>query len=190
MIFVKNPVPGKVKTRLAKDVGKEKAAEYYKKLLMLTRNVARKSDADKWLWYGDFINIDDLWPIGIFEKKIQNGATLGDRMRKAFYDAFEAGYKKVLIIGSDCPEMSTEILEGAYKALDEHEVVIGPAHDGGYYLLGMQHYYNLFDNVKWSTETVLKETLAKTGTMNLEVKILEELTDIDTIEDLKKFPQL
>ncbi len=190
MIFIKNPIPGKVKTRLGKDIGHEKAVTYYKKLLEITRVTAEATPADKWLWYGDFINEADPWDSSIFTKKLQHTGNLGQRMQMAFEEAFTNGYKKVAIIGSDCPEMTSDILEEAFERLDDCDVVIGPANDGGYYLLAMKSPLPIFDEVDWSTEQVLEQTTDHLKKLGSSYTLLQELTDLDTIDDLKNFPNL
>ncbi len=190
MIFIKNPIPGRVKTRLGKDIGHDKAVTYYKKLLEITRLAAENTQADKWLWYGDFVNETDPWSPSIFHKKLQHQGGLGQRMQHAFLDAFKAGYKKVAIIGSDCPEMSPQILEEAFAKLDETDAVIGPANDGGYYLLAMKKPLPVFENVDWSTGSVLAQTTKHLKKDGLTYSLLQELTDLDTVEDLKHFPNL
>ncbi|MDZ7845461.1 MAG: TIGR04282 family arsenosugar biosynthesis glycosyltransferase [Owenweeksia sp.] len=132
----------------------------------------------------------DDWPASFFEKKLQSGSDLGERMKAAFQQAFEAGFQKVVIIGSDCPEIGAKVIEQAFDQLDETQVVLGPANDGGYYLLGMNGLFNLFDDVNWSTATVRQETCDKVKAANLTFKELPELTDLDTIDDLVKFPKL
>lgn len=190
MIFIKNPIAGKVKTRLGNDIGHDKAVEYYQKLLTITREAANNTQADKWLWYGDFINSGDAWPETDFTKKLQAGNDLGARMKHAFQEAFAQGYRKVCIIGSDCPEMSAEIVEQAFFELEKNDAVIGPANDGGYYLLGMKKLLPIFDNIQWSTETVLTDTIGRLQKLQYSIYILKELTDLDTVEDLKLFPEL
>lgn len=190
MIFVKNPVPGNVKTRLAKDIGDEAATSVYEKLLEITRDASLGLSADRWLWYGDFVNHKDTWDEEHFEKKMQSGETLGDRMGHAFQTAFEAGFEKVVIIGSDCPEMNTDILQKAYEHLDQSEVVLGPASDGGYYLLGMRKFVPVFEEKAWSTANVLASTIADLKKMGIRYELMDELSDIDTIIDLKKFPDI
>jgi hypothetical protein len=190
MIFIKNPIPGKVKTRLGKDIGHEKAVTYYKKLLEITRKAALGTEADRWLWYGDFVNEADAWSQNDFEKKLQHEGDLGQRMKHAFLAAFDKGYEKVAIIGSDCPEMNSEILQKAFVNLESVDAVIGPANDGGYYLLAMKKPLPIFEDVEWSTENVLGQTITHLQNRGLSYLLLEELTDLDTIEDLKHFPEL
>jgi rSAM/selenodomain-associated transferase 1 len=106
-------------------------------------------------------------------------------MKAAFQQAFDQGYRHVLIIGTDCWELRADILEEGLKALDTYEVVIGPAKDGGYYLLGMQKMYrSLFENINWSTSTVFSDTMKEVRNLELEAHVLEVLSDVDTYEDL------
>lgn len=190
MIFIKNPEKGKVKTRLAKDLGDEKALNIYHQLLEITRAETGMVNAKKWLWYSWQIDKDDAWSSKNYVKKKQQAGNLGVKMNAAFQQAFKEGFTKVLIIGSDCPEISKEILDQAFEALENHSVVIGPANDGGYYLLGMQSHYNLFENINWSTDEVMAQTIDRVKEKNLSFALLEELTDLDTINDLKKFDHL
>lgn len=190
LIFIKNPIPGKVKTRLAKDLGNEKAVEYYSKLLMITREASEKSKADKWLCYGDFINEQDDWNTDTFAKKLQQGESLGDRMKLFFKKGFNEGYQRIVIIGSDCPDLVTEDLENAFDILKEKHAVIGPANDGGYYLLGISKDVDLFSNKEWSTESVYEDTLKDFEKLSLSYAELTVKIDLDTIEDLKHFPEL
>lgn len=190
LIFIKNPIPGKVKTRLAKDLGEEKAVKYYKKLLKITRKESEKTDAVKWLCYGDFINENDNWTKEVFVKKQQFGNNLGDRMSSFFKEGFESGFKRIVIIGSDCPDLVSSDLDQAFKILAKADAVIGPANDGGYYLLGLSKNVNLFQDKEWSTESVFKDTLEDFKKENLTFEILAEKIDLDTVEDLKNFPNL
>ena len=161
IIFIKNPVLGKVKTRLAATVGNLKAFEVYKKLLNHTRKITLLIDADKFLFYSDFLNREDEWSNDRFVKHLQKGNDLGERMCNAFEYIFLNKYQKVIIIGSDCIDLSTSVIEDAYMLLDDTDVVIGPAKDGGYYLLGMKNPHQcLFRNVSWSTSQALKQTLS------------------------------
>jgi len=190
MIFIKNPEKGKVKTRLAKDVGDEKALKIYRQLLDLTRRATEKFEAEKWLWYSWYIEKNDNWDGDSYHKKNQAEGNLGEKMKFAFEQAFQQGFKKVVIIGSDCPEIEASLINQAYQALDQQDVVLGPANDGGYYLMGMRSYYNFFEGINWSTEAVLDQTIEKIRQKNLSFALLKELTDLDNIQDLKKFDSL
>lgn len=185
MIFVKNPVAGKVKTRLAKTLGPDKALEIYGELLAHTHRVTKNLAYDKVVYYSDEIIADDIWNEGNFLKVVQEGSDLGKRMLNAFKSAFQKGYKKAVVIGSDCFGITKEIIQDAFDSIPKNNFVIGPTHDGGYYLIGMTALHTiLFKNKKWSSDEVLHDTLTDLRHMNGSYKLLPELTDIDTEEDL------
>lgn len=185
MIFVKNLIPGMVKTRLAKDIGIDKALDVYQELVDHTHKISKKVEVDRAVYYSEYIEVEDLWSEDHFEHKLQKGNTLGEKMSIAFDEAFDS-YKKVVIIGSDCYDLSSKILKEAFEMLEEHDVVVGPAKDGGYYLLGMNDYFpQLFEEKEYSTENVLQELITETEALQLNVYQLPELSDVDTIEDLK-----
>ncbi|MCK6695026.1 MAG: TIGR04282 family arsenosugar biosynthesis glycosyltransferase, partial [Thermoanaerobaculia bacterium] len=138
LIFTKNPVLGKVKTRLAATVGDAEALRIYQLLLEKTRRAALDVEAGRWLFYSDFLEPDDDWPETYFQKKLQTGHDLGERMENAFRQAFASGAGKVVIIGCDCPDLNGVLLQEAFQRLNEADFVLGPATDGGYYLLGMR----------------------------------------------------
>jgi rSAM/selenodomain-associated transferase 1 len=185
IIFVKNAIPGKVKTRLAKTMGEQKAMEVYQQLLKYTHKATHKLPMDKAVYYSDSIETDDIWNTGDYKKFMQEGSDLGKRMLNAFKAGFSKNYKKVIIIGSDCPEITSKIITEAFDALPQNNFVIGPTHDGGYYLLGMSSLYAiLFKNKRWSSDEVLHDTLVDIRNMNGSYKLLKELTDVDTENDL------
>lgn len=191
IIFVRNPEWGKVKTRLAKDIGEEKTLSVYSYLLKITHDLARSIGADKFVYYADTVITNDSWENDQFIKRVQEGNDLGERMMAAFSSLFKQGYTKVIIIGSDCPELTVSLVEEAYQKLDRNEVVIGPATDGGYYLLGMtQLIPKLFRNKKWSTAAVFKDTVNDVAHSGKNCFVLPILSDIDTAEDLGRYPQL
>lgn len=185
MIFAKNPEIGKVKTRLAKTIGDKQALMIYLKLLEHTHMVADKVFADKAIFYSNKVHDFDILDYYKFPKFLQKGKDLGERMERAFGQAFGQHYEKVIIVGSDCYEITTEIIEDALAALDNHNVVVGPAKDGGYYLLGMdRHYPHLFKNKVWSTENVFLDTLLDVQKLKLSYSILPTLSDVDEEKDL------
>lgn len=188
MIFVKNPEKGKVKTRLAATIGEDNAFKVYEDLLKFTHLMVKNIGVKKQVHYSRFINRKDLWEAQNFEKVMQTSGELGERMKAAFKKGFENGFKKIVIIGSDCPELTQEILKNAFKALEKSDTVIGPADDGGYYLLGMNSLFPfLFNNKKWSTSTVFNDTINDVHSHKLTCAILPTLSDIDREEDLVKF---
>lgn len=184
LIFIRNPQSGKVKTRLARTVGDTEALRIYQILLEKTRAAALGVQAERWLFYSDFINTNDDWPESDFSKKIQCRGDLGERMEQAFRKAFGAGAEKVIIIGSDCPELTGEMLQTAFDKLNEADFVLGPVPDGGYYLLGMKALEPpVFHGIEWSTETVLARTLEKIAAVGKACTLLPLLSDVDTEED-------
>lgn len=186
IVFTKNPEKGKVKTRLAKTVGNTKALQVYQKLLRITKSATDQLDVSKQIWYSRFIDDDDIWSDGQYEKHLQKGDNLGLRMQHAFNKAFADGYQKVVIIGSDCSTLTPKLVEDSFQALEKNQAVIGPAKDGGYYLLGTSAFYpSIFEDKSWSTSSVFEETIQKFEEMNLSYKQLSVLNDIDTVEDLK-----
>lgn len=184
IVFVKNPVLGKVKTRLAKGIGEEKALEVYLQLLEITRQVTAQVECTRNVFYSSEIEDDD-WSNTDFQKYLQQGVSLGERMKNAFAKVFEFGAEKVLIIGSDCPKISPKIINQAFEELDRKDVVIGPAKDGGYYLLGMKKPLSfLFENKEWSTDSVFEDTVLDIIENRLSYSRLETLSDVDNIYDL------
>ena len=184
IIFTKNPELGKVKTRLAKTVGDQNALEIYKLLLQHTMEITKNLKVDKYVFYSENIHKKDIWNPDIFRKKLQSGNDLGERMSNAFSEVFSMGYEMAIIIGSDMFDMKTQDLEIAFETLQNHSFVIGPAVDGGYYLLGMKEPNpNIFRDKKWSSDTVLKETLD--DLIQQDYILLKERNDIDHYEDLK-----
>ena len=189
LIFTRNPELGKAKTRLAKTVGDETALEIYKFLLQKTRDISSKVNVDKAVYYSVKIRKNDIWDESIFQKHQQVGEDLGIRMLNAFKNGFDAGYQKVMIIGSDLYDLSSENIQKALLELDSNDVVIGPALDGGYYLLGMNSLQeNIFKNKNWGTETVRKDTLE--DLIDKKVKLLEFKNDIDVYEDIIDIPEI
>jgi rSAM/selenodomain-associated transferase 1 len=187
VVFVKNPELGKVKTRLAAQIGNEKALEIYHGLLNHTHTVATAWEAKVRVYYSDFIPEFDLWDIGFCSKHLQKGDNLGERLLSAVQESFDEDFENVIIIGSDCPKLSTEHLNRALAELKEVDVVIGPAKDGGYYLIGFKEPFPaLFEGKSWSSSQLFDqtlETMIKSGISWYELPIL---SDIDTVEDLER----
>jgi uncharacterized protein len=187
LIFVRNVQIGKVKTRLAKTIGDDKALIVYIHLLNRTAEVAAEANAHKAVFYSEYIEEADEFMVPVFQKYLQNGNDLGDKMKNAFVKAFSRGYQKVVIIGSDCYDLSPSILNDAFEKLNTHDVVMGPATDGGYYLLGMKQLHkSFFENKEWSTNNVLVDTLLDVKNEKLTYFLLPTLTDIDTEEDMNE----
>jgi uncharacterized protein len=188
IIFYRNPELGRVKSRLAEAIGEEKALAVYLKLAAHTRLIASRLEADKVVCYSEYVDTEDNWLSEIFYKDLQTGSDLGERMAHAFEKAFGKGYRSVCLIGTDCPEITTAIVQEAFTRLADHDAVIGPAVDGGYYLIGFKRPVNsVFKNKLWSTDTVFNDTMSDFRKENLRVHLLPVLSDIDEEKDLKNF---
>ncbi len=199
IIFLKYPEPGKVKTRLAVDIGNVKACAIYKLLVeRVIKNIFSKNplthDVHIFFTPPDKENgiKDWLQPILTNNQEIgtkyshQEGNTLGEKMSYAFKQTLQIeGCKRCIIIGTDCPEIDAPLIESAFDILKEKDIVIGPCKDGGYYLLGMSRFLpELFEDIDWSTDRVFKQTMGKVHKNNLSCNVLKTLADIDTQEDL------
>lgn len=185
IIFVRNPVLGKVKTRIAATAGEKEALRIYKALLLHTNTICAGVMADKFVFYSDHPELGDIWKDEVYDKFLQSGITLGEKMKNAFHQVFEKGYSGVLVIGSDCLELSSAMMEDAFTALNDHQAVIGPAKDGGYYLLGLTKMIpGVFENKNWSTATVCADTIADFEKAGLSYVCLPMLNDVDTVEDV------
>ena len=189
MVFVRNPGLGRVKTRLAKTIGDQAALEIYEILSKHTAKIISEIDSDKLIFYSEKIQDNDIWTVINCKKQIQTKGDLGEKMLDAFQYGFSLGYKKIIIIGSDLYSLRPKHIESAFEQLENYDVVIGPALDGGYYLLGLNSVIpEIFKQKQWSTSSILKDTLSDLKKFN--VNLLKPLNDIDTYEDLKKEPLL
>ncbi|MCH9660232.1 MAG: TIGR04282 family arsenosugar biosynthesis glycosyltransferase [Bacteroidetes bacterium] len=184
LIFTRNPELGKCKTRLAAAVGEQAALNIYKFLLQHTVNITQDLPTSKEVHYSVAVRNNDIWDETIYTKKQQHGDDLGLRMSHAFLQGFDEGYENIIIIGSDMYDLTQKELEEAFEALETNEFVVGPAQDGGYYLLGMKrHLTALFVNKAWGTNTVLADT--KKDLIGRVVKFLKIKNDIDVYDDVK-----
>lgn len=182
--FTRNPELGKCKTRLAKTVGNKAALRVYTYLLQHTEKVIKQVNADKAVYYSEKIMVNDLWDAAVFQKHHQVGQDLGERMLKAFETGFNTGYEKIVIVGSDLFHLQPNHINEAFHGLVDNDVVIGPAEDGGYYLLGMKTLHSsIFKNKNWGTDTVFKDTVV--NIKQNKIQLLETLNDIDLYEDLE-----
>ena len=187
IIFIKNPEKGKVKTRLAKEVGADKALAIYRALLAHTRKIALAVPTQRFLFYSEYIDEKDGWSDKDFIKLLQIDANLGAKMANAFQQVL-AQYKKAVIIGSDCASLTPEIVQKAFDKLETFPFVIGPAMDGGYYLLGMKKFRpEIFEQIEWSTASVLSSTIQRIESLEKKYYLLPELSDIDHKADWDKF---
>ncbi|EIA08566.1 TIGR04282 family arsenosugar biosynthesis glycosyltransferase [Flavobacterium frigoris] len=183
LIFTRNPELGKVKTRLAKTIGEADALQVYKDLLQHTMEQSQSVDCDKFVFYDTAVVDHDIWKEEFYQKRIQSKGDLGHKMQDAFELLFSQGYKNCIIIGSDLFDLKTEIIETAFTELEKSDVVLGPAEDGGYYLLGLKKIIpSVFKNKDWGTSTVFTDTVKDLETQK--IHLLPTLNDIDTFEDL------
>jgi len=183
IIFTRNPELGKVKTRLAITIGDESALEIYKLLINHIVEVSENINVDKYVFYSENIQENDVWNNAVFNKELQKGDDLGIRMKNAFEFLFNQGYNKVIIVGSDIYEITPEDIENAFSNLKTNDFVIGPAGDGGYYLLGMKQLKKeLFENKAWGTNTVFEETIK--DLKSEKVSLLSVKSDVDVYEDI------
>jgi len=192
IVFCKYPVAGKVKTRLAASIGDDQAVRVYECMVRQTLRVTRKlrSRARTILFFSPPEALDQMrsW-LGDSHRFVpQSGGDLGERMDQAFQYAARQGYGRTLIIGTDCPGLNPSHLERAFVALEDHDVVIGPTEDGGYFLIGCSRPQPaLFRDIAWSTDAVLGKTLEIAKTETLRVAELDTLRDVDTVDDLEKY---
>ena len=184
LIFTRNPELGKCKTRLARTLGNNTALEIYKFLLAHTVNTTQGLKCAKYVYYSEEIWDNDIWNPKIFSKKLQLGIDLGERMKQAFASGFKEGYRNIVIIGSDLYDIEPDDIDKAFQLLKNNDFVIGPAEDGGYYLLGMTRLKEqLFQDKAWGTGNVLRDSLKDLE--GEQVAQLDTRNDVDTYEDIK-----
>ncbi len=189
LFFIKNPKKARVKTRLASVIGDKMAVKLYKRFLL---EMLATLNRGTFLFYVCFHPEDSLkdlkdWLGEDYLYVPQIGENLGEKMKNAFVEAFSMNFKRVLLIGSDIPDLPLEFIDEAFKSLNEKDVVIGPSVDGGYYLIGFKDKTFLpraFEKIPWSTERVFDETMKVLENGRLTVHTLQPLRDIDTVEDL------
>ncbi len=185
IIFYRNPELGKVKSRLAATVGEERALALYLFMADHARKTSVTVPVDRVVYYSEYIDSEDHWLNSDFQKRLQHGADLGEKMRYAFEESFNSGYESVCIIGTDCLELTANILVDAFESLTHHDSVIGPAADGGYYLLGMNRFIpEVFENKRWSTNSVCEDTTDDLKRLHYSCHLLPTLHDIDNEADL------
>lgn len=186
IVFVKNPIVGRVKSRLARTIGYKNAYEIYNDLVKKTHDIVSRISYPKSVAYSSYIDKDDLWESHLFGKTIQRGNDIGQRMFNAFNDAFKKGFDNIVVIGSDIIDLNTEIINESFKQLQQADVVIGPARDGGYYLIGLTNpIKEIFENKQWSTNKVFVQTLKDCFNLDLKTSFVTELSDLDRIEDFQ-----
>jgi len=187
IIFLKAPRPGTVKTRLGLGGAAESAA-YQRLLGQVLQEMAVFSEVELRFAPTDAEKEIRPWLKDGWTAATQGDGDLGERMHLAFGEAFGKGAKRVVIIGSDCPYVSAGDIRAAWKALETSDLVLGPAKDGGYWLIGLrQGQPALFTNMPWSSRQVFTETMARAKSLGLKTFLLRTLSDVDTREDWEKF---
>ena len=192
IIFAKAPIPGEVKTRLCPPLTPDEAASLHGSLVLdaiertkglqgISLYVAGAPD----LTHPFFKIMEGRYRARLLE---QRGPDLGSRMRQAMQDAFDDGAREVLLTGTDLPSLPRAHLVEALKLIKDHDLVLGPTADGGYYLIGLRRMMpDLFNGIAWSTPTVLADTRKKAEAAGLSLALLPECRDLDTLDDLKAF---
>ncbi len=189
MLFTRYPKAGNTKTRLIPHLGAVQAAELQRWMTasMAREMAALRPDIDRQIHFsGGELSQMQAWLGQQFRYFPQFAGSLGNRLHQAFISNFQAGMETVVAIGADCPELSTCHLEQAFRQLRNHDVVLGPAADGGYYLIGLRRpQVKLFDDIPWGTGEVFARTVAIATHLNLSIATLEQLRDVDRPEDLE-----
>lgn len=184
IVFVKNVEAGRVKTRLASTLGHPKALSIYEGLLRYTIAHTQRVECAKAVYYGSRIERADQWADAGFEQNVQANGDLGHRMAQALQEGFDRGYQRIILIGSDCPQLTSQILEDGFAYLNAKDAVIGPAEDGGYYLIGLSRMTrHIFDHKEWSTNTVAEEAIDGLQEIGFSCQQLPTLSDMDYEED-------
>lgn len=191
LLFVKAPQPGQVKSRLAKSIGQTHATQLYENFgLDLLACLGHLSSEVIIFFTPEAAATQVKTWLGKHHYQPQSGQDLGERLHNAFESTFKLGFERVLVIGSDSPDLPVTILQTALEALQNHEVVIGPSEDGGYYALGFSRPGFLpavFEDISWSTQTVFAQTLSCLQHHQRKLLQLPVWYDVDTLEDLQKF---
>lgn len=190
IIFTRYPEAGKAKTRLIPVLGAEGAANLHRQMAEKTLTTAKQLKKQNFCsievqFTGSDLSLMQQWLGDDLIYHPQSSGDLGDRMGQAFQNAFNQGKTSIITIGTDCPSLTVELLAQAFEQLHHHDLVLGPAEDGGYYLIGLNRWrQELFKGINWGTKTVLQQTLSICHQLNLSVSYLPQLTDIDRPEDL------
>jgi len=186
--MVKKPVPGAVKTRLAKDVGHEEAARLYKLMAEATWLRSAGPGYERWLVFEPGPETDWVrnWLPGAHSYVPQVDGDLGNRLRTAFEQAFAAGARAVAVIGTDSPNIGWRDINSAFELLNTgHQAVLGPSTDGGYWLLALSRFEpQVFEDILWSTQEVAEQTRARITARGLRFAELRTVRDIDRVDDL------
>ncbi|MBI1267766.1 MAG: DUF2064 domain-containing protein [Cryomorphaceae bacterium] len=180
-IMARRPQLGKVKTRLAHDLGEKAALKVYTELL---RSAMQSAISGNWSCFLFLAGEGELNTTG-FEVVEQEGSDLGERMMHVFSHSFARGAEQVVLVGSDIDGLNTQCMHEAFESLNDNDIVLGPSPDGGYYLIGMKMQIDVFGGIEWSTDSVLANTLKRAQSLEKSVGLIQELNDIDTLQDFR-----
>jgi rSAM/selenodomain-associated transferase 1 len=190
-IFAKPPVEGSVKTRLIADLGVAVATDIYRYCLGYTLNLVRQSGFDYQIWLSEDSS-DTIFQGEAYQ--LQRGSGLGSRMLQALDESLkrsESGMRKVILIGSDCLDMTVDHFQQAIDALGNHDIVLLPTLDGGFALIACRKIDSqIFSGVEWGSSRVLEQTLRNARTLDYRVSVLETIRDIDTLQDVNHYAEL
>jgi rSAM/selenodomain-associated transferase 1 len=193
LVFAKYPETGRCKTRLAASVGAETALKIYRALLEHTLQVVRSLPCTRILFVDPPERVAEAssWASGMDLYLPQAPGDLGGRLSEAMETRLSEGARKIIFLGSDCPQISKDSVLSSFTALDEYDVVLGPTEDGGYYLLGLKSSHPfLFQDIPWSSERVLEKTLNILKRESLSYILLETFSDVDTLQDFHRVSHL
>jgi rSAM/selenodomain-associated transferase 1 len=190
VLFVRSPERGKVKSRLASAMGQDSALELYRAFVLDIVGMLRRGDVPLTIAFhpADSGKVLISWLGENFAYIPQRGEDLGKRMENAFTDSFSRGFGRVVLIGSDIPDLTSAVMDEAFSSLEENDAVIGPAADGGYYLIGFKASTfspEIFHNIPWGTGSVFGVTMKMFGDRGLRVHVLPAWDDVDTLDDLQ-----
>jgi rSAM/selenodomain-associated transferase 1 len=185
VLFVRAPRRGTVKTRLARSLGDDATLDAYRTLLTVTCDALHGlGNVELRVTPDDGIPELEPWCQAGWTLAPQGTGSLGERLAATVEIHFRNGATSVVIIGSDCPDITAQDIENAHNALATADVVLGPASDGGYWLVGLRRpTVGVFDNIAWSTDAVFRQTCKRASSLNLSLATLRTLDDIDTHED-------
>lgn len=191
IVFAREPVLGKVKTRLARDLGEVPTLKLYEAFVKDILKIAGRVNADRFLYYHGrpgFVPFLARAAGRVFTLRRQTGGDLGVRMERAFAFAFRQGYKSCILIGSDCLTLAPEMIERAFGFLKKNDCILGPSRDGGYYLIGLKEpEKQIFTGMPWSTNEILGLTERRLAAVGKTCRKLLQLEDIDSSENLSRF---
>jgi rSAM/selenodomain-associated transferase 1 len=191
IIFTRYPEPGRTKTRLIPALGPEGAAEFHRRLTGQTLETGRQIESKRRIQLEIYYDGGDesqmqAWLGGQLTFRPQGSGDLGEKLHRAFHETFQTGARRVVIIGTDSPDLTAEILEEAFDAVLSCDLVIGPANDGGYYLIGLGRMIpELFAGIEWGGEKVFAQTVSKAREVGARFELLVQLSDVDRPEDLE-----